>query len=108
MDRDSPKEHILFTIFFIRSWWVILFLIFCIVAYDQAVIDTQNEKKSLELQYQQMERELKLAYEEKEELILQINSQSDYNWVELCLIKGLGVVPKEYQKVYFYKPEEVK
>jgi hypothetical protein len=36
-------------------------------------------------------------------LELQINSQSDLAWLELTLMKGLGLVPENDQKVFFYK-----
>ena len=43
--------------------------------------------------------------EEKEDLKLQINSQKDPAWIELTLMKGLGLVPEGQLKVYFTKDE---
>ncbi len=35
----------------------------------------------------------------------QINSQSDLAWLELTLMKGLGLVPENDQKVFFYQDQ---
>jgi cell division protein FtsL len=104
-EKHPIKESKLFVEIFMRSWWVILFLIFCTVVYDQALIETNAEQALLINSYHDLQTEYQQALLEKEELLLQINSQSDYNWIELTLIKGLGVVPKGYQKVYFQLPE---
>jgi hypothetical protein len=39
---------------------------------------------------------------------LQINSQSDLAWIELTLMKGLGVAPEDSQKVYFFGESEIR
>jgi hypothetical protein len=49
--------------------------------------DLQVEKEELLLQ--------------REELLLNIQSQSDSTWVELILMKRLGLVPEGKTKVYF-------
>ena len=49
-----------------------------------------------------LKREKGEALQRRENLQRQINSQSDLNWVELTLMKGLGLVPEGQQKVYFY------
>lgn len=45
--------------------------------------------------------EKSIALEEKEDLLLQIGSQSDPAWIQMTLMKGLGLVPEGQQKVYF-------
>ena len=35
------------------------------------------------------------------DLKLQVASQSDPAWIELALIKGLGLVPEGYTKIYY-------
>ena len=54
--------------------------------------ELQNEKNNL----------LKL----QEELQLQINSQNDPEWIELTLMKNLGLVPEGQYKIYIQKAKE--
>lgn len=88
---------------FIRSWWVIAFFLICIISYEQGL-------KKRNVIYQQLtDQQLSLQKEKEEALLhqknlqLQINSQSDLAWVELALMKGLGLVPEGQKKVYFYQ-----
>jgi hypothetical protein len=48
-----------------------------------------------------LELEKQLVVQEHEDLILQINSQSDPAWIQMTLMKGMGLVPEGQQKVYF-------
>lgn len=89
---------------FVRSWWVIAFLLLCLLFYEKGL-----EKRNL--QYRQLDEQLKVLQLEKaqaltrqQNLQLQINSQSDFYWVELTLMKGLGLSPEDQQKVFFEKP----
>ena len=77
----------------------------CLALYSQgmqkkslACIDLKNRIENL-----QFERDLNLA--EQKDLQLQISSQNDPAWVELTLMKQLGVVPDGQRKVYFKKDE---
>lgn len=88
-------------IIFIRSWWVILFSLLCLLVYEHGL-------KQREGQYQQLSDHLKLlrlekidALKKQQNLQRQVNSQSDLAWVELTLMKGLGLTPEDQQKVYF-------
>ncbi|MCE2983850.1 MAG: hypothetical protein LW832_09830 [Parachlamydia sp.] len=53
-----------------------------------------------------LQKEKRTALKRQEDLQLQINSQSDPAWIELTLMKGLGLVPEGEQKVYFQKRGE--
>lgn len=92
----------LFNQLFIRSWWVIAFILVCAILYEQGL-------KKREVHYQQLKEQLLSLQFEKQKslklqqsLQLQINSQSDMDWLELTLMKGLGLVPENEQKVFFY------
>ncbi len=50
-----------------------------------------------------LERAREEASLQKEELLLQINSQRDPAWLEMVLKRNLGVVPEGQVKVYFKK-----
>ncbi len=95
-------------ILFVRSWWVIAFLLSCSLLYEQGL-------KKRELHYQLLYEQLRLLQLEKIEALhkqrhlqLQVNSQSDLSWMELTLMKGLGLSPEDQQKVYFSSEESRK
>lgn len=90
---------------FIKSWWVIAFGVLCAVIYEQGL-------KERDVHYQQFMQKLMALKQEKQQalhrqqnLLMQINSQSDLAWVELTLMKGLGLVPEGHRKVYFFPDE---
>jgi hypothetical protein len=89
------------TYFFIRSWWLIAFMLFCFFLYEQGL-------KKREIRYQQLNDQLHSlliekthALKKQKNLQVQVNSQSDPHWIELTLMKGLGLSPEDQQKVYF-------
>ncbi len=49
----------------------------------------------------QLETEKTAALEEHGDLLLQVNSQNDPAWIEMVLMKELGLVPEGHVKVYF-------
>jgi hypothetical protein len=93
--------------FIFSFWWVILFILLCFVLLEQGIKERDQEffKLNEHLKFLQQERETAIALQE--DLLLQVNSQSDPAWVELLLMKGLGVVP-EGQKKVFFSPKQVK
>lgn len=89
------------TRFFFRTWWIILFALACYFAYEQGMRSREMEYASLKKRYLESGQERQRLLRIQEDLLLQINSQSDPAWVELVLIKGLGLVPEGQTKVYF-------
>lgn len=86
---------------FFDCWWVYLFALLCFICYEQG-------GKARNVQFQILSQQLKLLQQDKvaalarqEELTSKLASQSDDEWIELLLIKELGVVPEGQQKVYF-------
>lgn len=47
-----------------------------------------------------------LASAERDDLLLQIRSQNDPEWVELTLMRRVGLVPEGQVKVYFEKTSQ--
>lgn len=84
-----------------KSWWVILFILACYMFYEQQQRQRVFEYNRLAETMKDLESKRTEALARREDLLLQINSQSDPDWVELTLIKGLGLVPEGYKKVYF-------
>lgn len=86
---------------FMRSWWVVLFGILCFMLLEQGMKTRNHEYAKLREHYVELEKQKKAALFFQEKLLLEINSQSDPAWVELILMKGLGVIPEGQTKVFF-------
>lgn len=84
-----------------RNWW---FVLFCCIAALVHVHFSKEKKESLKLlraRLAQMEQEKLQALQTKEDLEITIASQSDPAWIEMILIRELGVVPEGFLKVHF-------
>jgi hypothetical protein len=90
----------------LRSWWIFLFLGICYLFYSHGLQKKNLIYSELTNRCLALEQEKKLVLQHKEDLLLQINSQSDPAWIQLTLMKGLGVVPEGQLKVYFKKEDE--
>ena len=84
-----------------RNWWVVAFLLCCYVFYERGMLQRDADYSKLLRQYKELQIEEKKALARRQDLLLQINSQSDPAWVELTLMKGLGLVPEGQTKVMF-------
>lgn len=87
---------------FCKRWaWVFAFCLVACFIYMKAV----TKKKGTFAQYSTllaaMEKTKCLALSEKEYLELKIASQEDPAWIEMILMRDLGVVPEGYLKVHF-------
>lgn len=87
----------------IRSWWVYLFMLACFGVFE--VVTTKQEAVLGGLQERLIQQERALAFEQERQadLTLQLNSQNDPAFVELTLMRCLGVIPEGQTKVYFYE-----
>jgi hypothetical protein len=99
----SPKER---NSAVYQSWWVMLFIAACSLIYFNSVAKKNNVIQSLDQHLGALQTEKIALLQEKEDLLLQINSQSDPAWIQLTLMKGLGLVPEGQLKVYFYSDNE--
>lgn len=98
---SSLIEELLF-----RSWWLVVFFLLCHIAYLQACKRLDQKHQRLLSQLESLKIEKKEALAKQEDFQRQIQSQSDHRWIELTLMKGLGLVPEGQQKVFFdLKPE---
>ena len=84
-----------------RSWWVIVFVAFCSALYLHSMRQKEISYQEMVSRLQILQHEKNLALLQQEELLLQIQSQSDPAWVELVLKRNLGMVPEGQTKVYF-------
>jgi hypothetical protein len=84
------------------SWsWVIALAILCFGLYEQATRILDKEMNLLKEQIEQIANEKTKLLSLQEELKSEIQSQNDPAWVELVLIRCLGLVPEGSTKVYF-------
>lgn len=84
-----------------HNWWVLLFIAACGFVYFNSAGKKDVIVASLESHLGKLRMEKALLLQEKEDLQLQIFSQSDPAWIQLTLMKGLGLVPEGQLKVYF-------
>ena len=84
-------------------WWVAAFCSVIAVGYVQSMKGKTSSLSEYSFRLEEMEKEKLLAMAEKEELRLRIDSQSDPAWIEMILMRELGVVPEGWLKVHFKK-----
>lgn len=87
----------------IRYWWVLIVLLISFAYYYKNIRPKEVEIRSLKYRVQELKKEKEIAENQKEELLLRIQSQNDPAWIEMVLMKELGVVPEGYIKVHFQK-----
>lgn len=86
---------------FIRSWWVILFILGCYLSYEQGLQKKDRDFAKLQWQYTELQKKKKMLLSLQENFRRELNSQNDPAWIELVLMKELGVVPEGQTKVLF-------
>lgn len=87
--------------FFLRCWWMILFLLFCYGCYLHGMEAKRKNLQELEKKSAFLKQQLQVAQQEQSGLLQEIESQSDPAWTEMLMIKRLGMVPSGQVKVYF-------
>jgi hypothetical protein len=78
---------------------VVIALIY--TTYDAYVEGKRQQEIALSLKLEELEEKRQMLLKEHEELVLAVGSQSDPEWIQLTLMKGLGLVPEGQKKVYF-------
>ncbi len=91
----------LFEEIILKSWWTILFFLLSYFAYDQAIHHKMRVESNLRKKLEALAFEKERALEKQEDLKLQIASQGDDGFIELVLMRRLGLVPEGQKKVHF-------
>ncbi|MBA3237599.1 MAG: hypothetical protein H0T62_04520 [Parachlamydiaceae bacterium] len=91
----SAKKQLL------NSWWVFFFALLCFICYEQGIKRQNIQFQTLMKQLKELQHEKATAMSLHTELSAQILSQTDLDWIELTLMKELGVVPEGQRKVFF-------
>ncbi|HSX26535.1 MAG TPA: hypothetical protein VLE89_05970 [Chlamydiales bacterium] len=84
-------------------WWVAAVCSLSGLAYFHAFKEKKASIRELTFRLEEMGKENLLALQEKEELNLRLASQGDPAWIEMILMRDLGVVPEGFLKVHFSK-----
>lgn len=103
--RDRETSPFSWLSFCKKSWWVLIFCSGCLAIYAQGMQKKSLACVDLKNRIEKLEWEKTLSVSTQQELQLQINSQNDPAWIELTLMKQLGVVPEGQMKVFFKKDE---
>jgi hypothetical protein len=88
--------------------WLVLFTLLVMGVFEQASCRVVRATRKLEAKASATREAIANAEERHETLELERASQSDPAYIELCLIRGLGLVPEGYTKIYFDDSEEKK
>lgn len=104
--RASKKSSVLGVLIF-RCWWVFVFFVAVSVFYVQSVKSTSQEIFEHKNKLALLEKQKSDAYRENEDLTMMVNSLSDPAWIEIILMRDLGVVPEGKIKVHFTTKEKV-
>lgn len=86
---------------FIKSWWVWAFAIVCFGLYEQAAMKLERDITSLDKEISSLEARIIESSGKQQYLKLQQECFNDPVWIELSLIRVLGMVPEGYTKIYF-------
>lgn len=78
-----------------------MFFLVCFFAYDQAVKRRNREEEKLRIKLNELKCDKERELAQQEELKREILSQNDETWIELTLMKRLGLVPEGQTKVHF-------
>jgi hypothetical protein len=84
-----------------KSWWVLIFCLLSGVCYLQASSNKKALIYDLQTKALQLQTEKDQALKMREDLELKIASNADPAWIELVLLREVGVVPEGYLKVHF-------
>jgi len=100
MNHPSYSSR-LFDEIILKSWWVIIFFLICFFIYDQGMQRKNLEQRKLYDKLLKVQNETAKAIEDQEDLKLELQSHNDPAWIELVLMRKLGLVPEGQIKVYF-------
>lgn len=86
-----------------KWWWVCSFCLVTSLLCSQAIYRKNSLISEYEFLLQEMDKEKMRLSNEREDLQLRLASQTDPAWIEMVLMRDLGVVPEGWIKVHFTK-----
>lgn len=92
------------TLFFSTSWVILVFVLsFCI--FERGSSSVNSDLAALEMHLQEQNALIALKEELQFHLKQRLASFEDPAWIELLLIKNLGLVPEKYHKYVLVEGE---
>lgn len=88
-----------------RSWWVFLMLILIAMLYAKTHQLKNDKIQKLASRLNELEEEKLIASATKDQLLLEVASLNDPDYIEMLLIKNMGVIPEDAIKVRFKTQE---
>ncbi len=82
-------------------WWAAAFSLLVGLVYGHGMQSRNRELEEAMGRLAAVEAKTVAALEEKEHLALRLSSESDPAWIELVLLRQMGVVPEGFLKVHF-------
>jgi len=101
INDDLIQPSSFFNQFILRSWWVILFFLLCFFIFDQASSHQVKQKSLLTQKLITIQQEKEFALASQADLTLQIASQNDPEYIEMVLMRKLGLTLEGQTKVLF-------
>ena len=101
--RKTLKEKLVSAL--LRSWWMFVLCFAFYFFYVQALNRKEAAEEELMARFEELTTQKEEVLKEREDLVLEIKSQNDPAWIEMTLMKSLGVVPEGQKKVYFEKDD---
>lgn len=89
--------------FWRKNWWVFLFCLSFGATYFHFRTEKLKEVGHLKSRLVTMENEKSSALMARVDLKERLGSQNDPAWIEMVLMRDLGVVPEGFLKVHFNK-----
>lgn len=87
---------------YLRQWACFAaFILGCAIWLELALKSTYEEIDKLNTQFSLLQEEYKALELEQQDLMMQVFSQSEPAWIEILLMRELGLVPEGQAKVYF-------
>ena len=83
------------------GWLVVVFCLAAVFIYVRSMKEKKMALSEYAFRLEEMQKERLLACAERDELHLRIASQTDPAWIEMVLMRDLGVVPQGWMKVHF-------
>ena len=71
------------------------------LVYVHALKNRNAALQEISFRFQEMEKECLMEHRERENLQMQIASHNDPAWIEMVLMREIGVVPEGWIKVHF-------
>lgn len=84
-----------------NNWWFLLSIVVASFLYSHFISVKKRCLQNLVEEMSKKDQELLVACETRESLQDHLVSQSDPAWVELILMRELGVVPEGWLKIHF-------